>query len=221
MPEPLVYAQDISRTYRFAGERVTALARATCRIRPGDRIALMGPSGSGKSTLLQLLAGIDDPSTGSIAWPALGARATLRPGKIGFVFQTPSLLAPLTAIENVEAALSIARVQGAQARKGAEEALEIVGLRALAEKLPEELSGGQAARVAFARALATGPALVLADEPTGQLDRSTADRLFETVLAWLDRSQAALVVATHDPYVARRLSVRWNIDHGHLREEST
>ncbi len=219
MNEPLVRAVDVSRTYRSGDTQVAALTHATCEIHSGERIALTGPSGSGKSTLLQLLAGIDHPSTGTIAWPALNGSLALRPAKIGFVFQTPSLLAPLSAIENVEVPLLINRMGSTRARQRALEALEVVGLAAIADKLPEELSGGQAARVGFARALASRPALLLADEPTGQLDRPTADHLFDTVLEWLRSTQAALVVATHDQHVAQRLPTCWSIERGHLRRD--
>lgn len=219
MNEPLVQADGVSRRYRSGNAYVSALDNATCRVRPGECIALTGPSGSGKSTLLHMLAGIDRPDAGTISWPALNRALRLRPAQIGFVFQTPSLLAPLSAVENVAVPLLINRMDPQRAREQALQALHVVGLESVADKLPEELSGGQAARVGFARALASRPALLLADEPTGQLDRPTADRLFETVLDWLGSMQTALVVATHDRHVAQRLRVQWSIEHGHLKAE--
>jgi len=216
MPELLVYIQNGARTYSRGGSTIVALASATCAILPGDRIALVGPSGSGKSTLLHLLGGLDTPTSGSLAWPALGPRETLRPGKIGFVFQMPSLLAPLTVVENVEIPLLLGNSSAEKARAAALDALERIDLLSIAEKLPEELSGGQAQRVAVARALASHPKLILADEPTGQLDHPTAQHLFDVLLAALDGTDIALLVATHDMTVAERMPFRWRMQHGVL-----
>src|SRR5262249_56868561 len=131
-----------------------ALRSATCTIDPGERIALMGPSGSGKSTLLHLLGGLDKPSAGWVAWPALGSRQELRPGKITEVFQGPSLLMPLSVVENVRLPLVLKETDGREATARAESALDLFGVAHLRDKLPEEISGGQAQRVAIARALA-------------------------------------------------------------------
>ena len=216
MPEVLAYIQNGGRTYRRGNTPVVALVSATCAIMPGDRIALVGPSGSGKSTLLHLLGGLDTPTSGILAWPALGARETLRPGKIGFVFQTQSLLAPMTVVENVEIPLLLGQVSAEKARATALDILERLGLESLAEKLPEELSGGQVQRVAMARALACGPKLILADEPTGQLDHPTAQHLFDELLAALEGTDTALLVATHDMTVAERMHTVWRMQHGTL-----
>ena len=216
MPEVLAYIQNGGRVYRRGNTPVLALVSATCAIMPGDRIALVGPSGSGKSTLLHLLGGLDTPTSGMLAWPALGARETLRPGKIGFVFQTQSLLAPMTVIENVEIPLLLGQVSAEKARATALDMLELIGLESLAEKLPEELSGGQAQRVAMARALVCGPKLILADEPTGQLDHPTAQHLFDVLLAALEDTDTALLVATHDMTVAERMHTVWRMQHGTL-----
>ncbi len=216
MPDILAYVHNGGHTYSHGKTPVVALASATCTIQAGDRIALMGHSGSGKSTLLHLLAGLDTPTSGEIAWPALGARETLRPGKVGVVFQSQSLLAPLTVVENVEIPLLLGHVNAAEARKAALSALESMRMTALVEKLPEELSGGQAQRVAIARALASRPRLILADEPTGQLDQPTAQHLFDVLLASLEGTDIALVVATHDMSVAERMHTIWHIRHGHL-----
>ena len=216
MAEVLAYIQNGGRTYRRSNTPVVALVSATCAIMPGDRIALVGPSGSGKSTLLHLLGGLDTPTSGILAWPALGARETLRPGKIGFVFQTQSLLAPMTVIENVEIPLLLGQVSAEKARATALDMLERIGLESLAEKLPEELSGGQAQRVAVARALACRPKLILADEPTGQLDHPTAQHLFDVLLAALEGTDTALLVATHDMTVAERMHTVWRMQHGTL-----
>lgn len=216
MPEDLVRAEHLARTFETGGRDVVALADATCAIGANARVALIGPSGSGKSTLLQLLGAIDDPTAGTIAWPALGSRDDLRPGKIAFVFQNASLLPPLTALENVELPLLLQGVTASDARTRARAELERVDLAEIADKLPEELSGGQAQRVAFARALVASPAMILADEPTGQLDRATADHLFDAVLASLEGTRTALVVATHDEHIAGRLATQWHITRGVL-----
>lgn len=217
MPEMLVHLQNGGRTYTSRGRTpVVAVASATCTVMPGDRIALVGPSGSGKSTVLHLLGGLDTLTSGSITWPALGASETLRPTKIGLVFQMPSLLAPLTVVENVELPLLLGQTSVEKARAAALDALERIGLRSIAEKLPEELSGGQAQRVAVARALASQPQLLLADEPTGQLDHPTAQQLFDVLLASLKGTETALVVATHDMAVAERMNTVWHMQHGIL-----
>jgi len=212
----LVEAREIGRVYQDGDAPVVAVASATCTVSPGDRIAVVGPSGSGKSTLLHLMGGLDAPTSGAISWPALGPRDTLRPGKVAFVFQTPSLLAPLSVVENVELPLLLDHVAPGLARAAALETLGRTGLIDLSDKLPEEISGGQAQRVAMARALAHRPALILADEPTGQLDHPTAERLFDVLLAALAGTPAALVMATHDAAVARRMNIVWRMHHGVL-----
>jgi len=217
MTDILAEAIDARRVFRTNGSKVMALQHATCSIERGDRIALVGPSGSGKSTLLHLLGALDEPTSGKVRWPALGERGTLRPAKIGFVFQTESLLAPLTVLENIEVPRLLAGSTAVEARNDASEILEALDLGALADKLPEEISGGQAQRAAVARSLITRPALILADEPTGQLDHHTAAHLLGLLLRRLKGSDAALVIATHDPFVAGRMKTQWTMDHGVLR----
>jgi ABC-type lipoprotein export system ATPase subunit len=217
MSEALAVARDVARTYRIGGEEIVAVSRASCTLEPGARVALVGASGSGKSTLLQLLGGIEMPSSGEISWPAFGSRDTLRPRHIAFVFQNQNLLAPLTAAENVALPLVLQGTAHADARALAAEALERFELGELRDKLPEELSGGQAQRVAFARAVAARPELILADEPTGQLDSATADRFLTAALATLDAAGIALVIATHDQRVAARMFDHWHMEHGELR----
>jgi ABC-type lipoprotein export system ATPase subunit len=195
---------------------VKALVDVTCSVMPGDRIAVIGPSGSGKSTLLYLFGALETVTSGSIQWPALGPPESLRPRQVAFVFQVPSLLPSLTAVENVELPLLLNGLDGRAARRAALVALESLGLGIIAESLPEELSGGQAQRVAMARALAYQPRLILADEPTGQLDHPTAQRLFDVLLAALEVTDTALVVATHDPAVAKRMRTIWQMNHGVL-----
>ena len=216
MAEPLVVLERAGRRYPRGEAAVPALAEASCAVFPGDRVALVGPSGSGKSTLLHLMAGLDAPTSGAVSWPALGPADGLRPGKVALIFQAPSLLPALTVAENVGLPLLLAGA-AAGARAAALAALGRVGLAGLAEKLPEELSGGQAQRVAAARALVGSPALILADEPTGQLDRATGDRLLDQLLAALQPGRTALVIATHDPSVACRMRTVWRLDRGVLR----
>ena len=212
----LAAASAASRAYGVGGSAVRALASATCSIAPAARIAVVGASGSGKSTLLHLLAGLDNPTSGSVDWPALGKRSGLRPALVGMVFQAPSLLAPLSVVENVELPLLLGHASAAAARQAARRALDQLQLGELADKLPHELSGGQAQRVAFARALAHRPRLILADEPTGQLDQHTARLAFDVVLSALDGTDTALVVATHDLAIARRMRTIWRMHHGVL-----
>lgn len=221
MPDPatverLVVGTGLGRTF---GDLV-ALDGATFTIPAGARIALVGPSGCGKSTLLHLIAGLDTPTSGALAWPALGPKESLRPLHVGFVFQAPSLVAPLTVVENVELPLLLEHRDPAEARTAALAVLGRIGLAELADKLPEEISGGQAQRVAVARALVHQPALLCADEPTGQLDRATAKHLMDVLLAAIEGTSTALVVATHDPEIAARLTTPWRMQHGIL-EAST
>jgi ABC-type lipoprotein export system ATPase subunit len=220
MPEPLAVAREVTRAYRIDDEEILAVRSASCTVVPGARVALVGASGSGKSTLLQLLGGIETPSSGEITWPALGTRDALRPHHVAFVFQNQNLLPPLTAAENVALPLVLQGSSHADARALAAETLERFELGELRDKLPEELSGGQAQRVAFARAVAGRPELILADEPTGQLDTATADRFLTAALATLDAAGIALVVATHDDRVAERMADRWHMEHGALRTAS-
>jgi ABC-type lipoprotein export system ATPase subunit len=217
MAEVLAETNDAGRIFGSDISRVVALEHATCKIERGDRIALVGPSGCGKSTLLHILAGLDEPTSGTVGWPALGDKGMLRPSKVSFVFQSQSLLAPLTVLENIEVPLLLAGMGDDEARRDATAMLTALDLTALADKLPEEISGGQAQRVAVARSLVTKPDLILADEPTGQLDHATASGLLDLVERHLQGTSAAFVVATHDPFVANRMKTLWKMDHGVLR----
>jgi ABC-type lipoprotein export system ATPase subunit len=212
----LVSCAGAGRTYGRGAAATVALQPTDCEVGKGARIAIAGPSGSGKSTLLHLIAGLDDPTVGAVSWPALGDRGALRPGPVAMVFQGPSLLPPLTVAENVALPLVLAGERPDQARRRGLIALAVVHLSELADKLPEEISGGQAQRVAVARALVGRPRLILADEPTGQLDGANAIAVVELLLAAAEQGDAALVVATHDPLVADRLSARWQMHSGRL-----
>ena len=212
----LVRVVGVARTFGRGPVAVVAVHGASGEIRAGARLALTGPSGSGKSTLLHLLAGLDDPTAGTISWPALGVRHQLRPGPIAVIFQGPSLLPPLDVAENVALPLLLAGLPAPEAADAARRALDRLGLAGLAPKLPEELSGGQTQRVAVARALAGRPRLILADEPTGQLDHRAGAAVVDALLETADALGAALVVATHDPLVAGRLTARWSMTDGRL-----
>ena len=216
MPEILVKGDNVGRRFHQGGTDVIALRPASFLIHPGDRIALLGRSGSGKSTLLHLIADLDTPTGGQLTWPGLGQHGTLRPKHIGVVFQAPSLIPTLSVAENVEVALRlIGDVSGP--RRAAMKALEAVGLAGIADKLPDELSGGQSQRVALARAIVLKPKLILADEPTGQLDHPTARLTVDALLNSVEGRGTALVVATHDLSVAERMTTTWLMDHGQLQ----
>jgi ABC-type lipoprotein export system ATPase subunit len=212
----LVRCDDVARTFGRGPAAVVAVRRVTCEIRAGQRLAITGPSGSGKSTLLHLLAGLDEPTVGDITWPAFGGRDALRPGPIGVVFQGPSLLAPLDVLENVALPLILAGASEAEALTGATAALDRLDLLSLAAKLPEELSGGQTQRVAVARVIAGRPRLILADEPTGQLDSLSATSVIGALLRGAEDAGAALVVSTHDRRIADRLTEWWRMADGQL-----
>jgi putative ABC transport system ATP-binding protein len=210
----LARCTDLTRTYGSGAGEVRALRGVSCTLRRGAQIALTGPSGSGKSTLLHLLAGLDTPTGGTIAWPGLDGSPEGRPGLIGMVFQGPSLLPPLDVTENIALPLLLAGFTETQARERATAALHDVGLDELAARLPEELSGGQAQRVAVARALAARPRVILADEPTGQLDSAHAAQVVGLLLDAATMLGAALVLSTHDLTIAERVPERWRMADG-------
>ena len=211
MNDIVVRAKGLRRQFGNGQGTVVAIDEATFEIHRGDRIALTGPSGSGKTSLLHLIAALDQPSGGVIEWPALGEAKDLRPGPVAIAFQGQSLLPPLTVAENVALPVLLAGGTEAEAATAAAALIERLGLSDVASKLPEEISGGQAQRAGVARALMGGPQLILADEPTGQLDRSSAARLVDVLLQQAEATAAALVVATHDAEIAERLPLRWSM----------
>jgi ABC-type lipoprotein export system ATPase subunit len=211
---PLAECRHMGRSFGAGNGATEALRDVTCVVAADARIAISGPSGSGKSTLLHLIAGLDTPTSGALAWPAIGDRSALRPGPVAVIFQGPSLLPSLTVLENVALPLQLAGQAQRAALDAARSALDRLGLGDLADSLPEEISGGQAQRVAIARALVGKPRLILADEPTSQLDAESGSRVVDVLLEASDASGAALVVATHDEAVASRLSERWTVSAG-------
>jgi ABC-type lipoprotein export system ATPase subunit len=217
--EELVRCAGVSRTYGQGTAAVVAVHQVDCVVQPTSRVALTGRSGSGKSTLLHLLAGLDRPTAGELSWPGLGGSPAGRPGVVGIIFQGPSLLAPLDVAENVALPLLLAGVNPTNIESLAADALNRAGVAGLAGKLPEELSGGQAQRVAVARVLASAPRLIFADEPTGQLDAAHRDEVVTLLIEAADALGAGLVIATHDARVADRLPERWIMDDGRIREK--
>ena len=214
MAEILVTMQNVARSFTAHGITVDALLPVTCALRAGDHIAISGPSGSGKSTFLNLAAGLDQPTSGSVTWPGFDS-ARLRPGGIATVFQMSSLIPALTVLDNVALPL---RIMGetTDIESRARNALARFGLEALASRFPAEMSGGQIQRAAIARAIVTNPKLILADEPTGQLDSATAALTMESLLAAANESGTALVIATHDSAIAAMLNVNWVMAYGKL-----
>jgi ABC-type lipoprotein export system ATPase subunit len=217
--EAVVRCRGAARTYGRGPAAVVAVYDAHCELWPGDRAALVGPSGSGKSTLLHLMAGLDLPTAGSVVWPGLEPDGPRRPGAVGFVFQGPSLLPALDVVENVALPLLLGGRADAAARRSALAVLGRLGLDDIADRLPDELSGGQAQRVAVARALVANPPLVLADEPTGQLDRDSAAGVVDA-LSLAAEDGAAVLVATHDAALAAGLDRHWSMADGRLAAEA-
>jgi putative ABC transport system ATP-binding protein len=223
----VIEASHVSRVFPMPAGPVTAVADISLTIAPGDHVAIRGPSGCGKSTLLHMLGCVDTPSTGTLLFggqdvAALSdrGRSLLRLRQIGFVFQRFFLLPMLTAVENVELPMSEAGMAARERRARAHELLDYVGLASRAEHRPSELSGGEMQRVAIARALANRPRLLLADEPTGELDRSTG----EQIAALLERVNAdgtAIVLVTHDPALADRCRRVLTMRDGRIEGEVT
>ncbi|MDZ4080774.1 ABC transporter ATP-binding protein [Hydrocarboniphaga sp.] len=219
----IVSLQNVTKRYTRGKQTVEVLHDINLQIAQGDFVALMGPSGSGKTTLLNLIGGLDQPSTGSVAVAGeridglSGARlAKWRARHIGFVFQFYNLMPMLSAQRNVELPLLLTSLSASQRRRNAEVALAVVGLAERGKHKPSELSGGQAQRVAIARALVADPTLLVCDEPTGDLDRATADEILN-LLQMLNREHGkTIVMVTHDPKAAEYASHQLHLDKGQL-----
>ena len=211
MSEPLIIARGLGRTYRMGKRNLEVLRGVDLSVARGEFVALRGASGAGKSTLLHLLGGLDQPDAGEISFAGKNLAklsgnelADLRNHKVGFVFQAYHLLPELTALENVCLPARITRTPAADAAKRGRELLGRVGLGERVEHRPYELSGGEQQRVAIARALINAPELILADEPTGNLDSHTGEEIIELLCALRAEKQTTLVIATHDARVAAR-----------------
>ena len=223
---PIIQARSVRKTYWRGKERLNVLQDLDLTIGEGSFEALMGPSGSGKTTLLNLIAGLDSPSSGSlqVAGADLGAmserqRAKWRAQNIGFVFQTFNMMPVLTALENVELPLLLTKLPSSERRKRAQTALRVVGLEDRISHYPRELSGGQEQRVTIARAIVTDPRLIVADEPTGDLDRDSANEILN-LLEKLNREfNKTIIMVTHDPAAAERATKVHHLDKGKLIEE--
>ena len=223
MSLPIIRIQHLSKVYQRGGQLITVLRDINLTVESAEFVALMGPSGSGKSTLLNLIAGIDQPSSGRIEVggvdiATLGERALAdwRAAHVGFIFQFYNLMPVLTAFENVELPLLLTGLDRRARRRHVEAALDMVRLSDRMDHRPNELSGGQQQRVAIARALVTDPTLIVADEPTGDLDRQTG----EEILVLLDELHRDLgktiVMVTHDPKAAARASRQVELEKGVL-----
>jgi putative ABC transport system ATP-binding protein len=223
----LIDIQNLAKTYERGKQKVEVLHHVDLAITEGDFLALMGPSGSGKTTLLNLIGGLDAPSAGSISVGGQridqlgsGALAKWRASNVGFVFQFYNLMPMLSAQRNVELPLLLTKLSGAQRRKNASIALQLVGLADRATHKPSELSGGQQQRVAIARAIVSDPALLVCDEPTGDLDRQSAEDVLG-LLQQLNRQHGkTIVMVTHDPKAAEYASHTLHLDKGTLVEQA-
>jgi putative ABC transport system ATP-binding protein len=220
---PIVRLSGVSKTYERGDEAVRVLEQLDLEVPAGSFEALMGPSGSGKTTLLNLIAGLDQPTAGSVevAGKRLdgmgdGALAKWRSSTIGFVFQSYNLLPVLTALENVELPLLLTNLGGAERKKRAQTALRVVGLEDRVQHYPRQLSGGQEQRVAIARAIVNDPTIVVADEPTGDLDRKSADDVLGLLEKLNTQLGKTILMVTHDPAAAERAKIIRRLDKGRL-----
>ena len=223
MSQPVIVTRDLERTFQLGGETIHAVDHVSMDIPPAQMAVIKGRSGSGKTTLLNLIAGLDQPTGGEIWIDGVQAtrlteraRVLLRRQKLGFVFQAFGLLPLLSARENVEVPLRIARLDRIEREARSTAALEAVGLAGRANHRPYELSGGEQQRVAIARALANRPQIILADEPTGQLDSNTGREIIALMRRLVDQQRITLLVVTHDPVVVEAADVVHELRDGKL-----
>ena len=223
---PLIRIEGLYKTYQRAGQAIPVLADLALNVAEGEFVALMGPSGSGKSTLLNLIAGIDKPSAGSIhiggvdiAGLSEGELADWRAANVGFIFQFYNLLPVLSAFDNVALPLLLTSLSRRERDQRVATVLQLVGLTDRADHYPNELSGGQQQRVAIARALVTDPTLIVADEPTGDLDRTTGGEVLSLLDQLVHELGKTVVMVTHDPKAAARAGRLVHLEKGVLVDE--
>lgn len=222
---PLYQLRDLSKTYTRGKESISIFKGLNMDIQHGDFIAIMGPSGSGKTTLLNQLGGIDSPSSGQVVFEgkridnlSQGALAKWRSRNVGFIFQFYNLMPTLSAAQNVELPLLLTGLSGGERKKRVKTALEIVGIADRAGHKPRQLSGGQQQRVAIARAIVADPKILLADEPTGDLDRATADEILGMLQQLNTELGKTIVMVTHDPSAAKYAKRELFLDKGEFVE---
>jgi len=227
MSEWVVDARDLTKVYQMGDVEVRALRGLSMRIEPGEVVAIMGPSGSGKSTLMNMLGCLDSPTSGEyyldgerVAGMVDDQLADIRNHKVGFVFQGFNLLPRSSALANVELPLRYSSTNGRSRREMARSALEVVGLGDRMDHRPNELSGGQQQRVAIARAIVNEPSIVMADEPTGNLDTKSGDEIMELLLSLNHDRGTTLIVVTHDPEIAAHTGRVVNIRDGRVEMEN-
>jgi putative ABC transport system ATP-binding protein len=224
---PIVEVRNLNKSYRRGSEVVPVLEDITFEIEDGEFLALMGPSGSGKSTLLNLIAGIDKPDSGNIeiggieiTWLSETELAHWRASNVGFIFQFYNLIPVLTAFENVELPLLLTPLSRKERRQHVEVALSVVNLTDRMDHYPGQLSGGQQQRVAIARAVVTDPTILVADEPTGDLDRVSAAEILDLMERLNIESGKTIIMVTHDPRAAEKAHVIRQLDKGVLNADS-
>ena len=225
--DSIVQIRNVAKNYKRGGETVAVLENLDLDIQRGDFIALMGPSGSGKTTLLNLIGGLDRPTTGTVSIDGQainqlseGALAHWRANNVGFIFQMYNLLPVLTAERNVELPLLLTKLKKSERAKRVATALELVGLANRAKHRPRELSGGQEQRVGIARAIVTDPALLLCDEPTGDLDRKAGDEILDLLQGLNTQLGKTILMVTHDPHAAARAKHTLHLEKGRLEREA-
>ncbi|MBH75056.1 MAG: macrolide ABC transporter ATP-binding protein [Dehalococcoidia bacterium] len=223
--EPIIVVRDVIRTFGNGDSAVTAVNKISCDVNQGEFLSITGRSGSGKTTLLNLMAGLDKPTSGSVKMNGLEVGelsesdlVELRRNSLGFVFQSFGLIPLLSAQENVELRLHISGISWRERRRKSLEALALVGLESRAQHRPHEMSGGEQQRVAIARALVNNPAVLFADEPTGELDSSTAINIGETLRKISNDSKVTVVVVTHDLTLARITDRRIHLEDGNVTD---
>jgi len=223
----LIRVRGLNKTYRRGGEQIQVLQGLNLDVDKGDFVAFMGPSGSGKTTLLNLLGGLDVPSAGSITVDGdeithmSGNKLTQwRARHVGFVFQMYNLIPVLTAFQNVELPLLLTKLSKDERRKHVETALAVVGLQQRMHHFPRQLSGGQEQRVTIARAIVSDPTFLLCDEPTGDLDRKSADEVMALIEELVGKYRKTVLMVTHDPQIAARAHTTLHLDKGVLVEGS-